>query len=577
MTQPSWGIALSVRRSRLLFPSVPLALLVLASGAWLGFFTAAKPDYDLEASPVARIFALSRLESFPGTETAVRSPFGEAQLAGYTFLTRAFDRQEPIAAVREAVVVAGILTTALLWMLLRRLELPRWAATTAVVVLTVSPLAIGLHRLVVIENLAVLWSLAAFVVICSPARRPPLAHDLLAALFLLFAVLTSPLALAFVPAAAWLLLCRREGKRVVLTAVVFEAGLGIAFGPAAGLFRPGLPDTAQPGIGGWLALDPALVAVGALAFAAGILVHRLRPWALSVALLALSLLWQGVPRSAVLATGLPIIALLVAGALSAVPKTRPRPTHRRSTRRRRLRPVLAIAVLIVGTTASWVSGFVKLEAGERTPSALAQARKWLLDNASGSRVLTDDAGWAELAAAGWPTASLEPVSECETSCPIAEWMVTVSPRSAVLLARPVAIFDEVQISRLTSGELPAPRGEQLSRSRVGSVLADSSRVIAEGDTAGLLRWGRVDPRLLTTLAEFAMIGQIRVSALPAVPGEDAADQPRRQAVIVGDADRSTRFFLTQRGVLRPLSVAPVPGGVLVTYPPLPPSGLLDTP
>jgi intracellular septation protein A len=577
MTQPSWGIALSVRRSRLLFPHTLLALLVLASGVRLGFFNAARPDYDLEASPVARVFALSRLESFPGNETSGRSPFGEAQLAGYTFLTRAFDRQEPIAGVREAVVVAGILSTALLWVLLRRLEMPRWAAATAVVVLAVSPLAIGLHRLVVIENLAVPWILAALVVICSPHREPPLAHDLLAALYLLFAVLTSPLALAFVPAAAWLMLRRREGKRVVLTALVFEAGLGLAFGPAAGLLRPGLPDTAQPGIGGWLTLDPALVAIGAFAVAVSVFVHRLRPWALSVALLALALLWQGTPRPGVLAMLLPIIALLVAGSLSAVPDTRPRPSHRRSTRRRRLRPLFAIAILVAGTMASWVSGFVKLEAGERTPSALAQARKWLLDNASGSRVLTDDAGWAELAAAGWPTGSLDLVSNCETSCPAAEWMVTVSPRSAMLLARPVAIFDEVQIARLTAGELPAPQGEQLSRSRVGTVLADSSRVIAEGDTAGLLRWGRVDPRLLTTLAALAMIGQIQVGALPEVPGEDAADQPRRQAVITGDPDRSTRFFLTQRGVLRPLSVMPVPGGVLVTYPPLPPNGLLDSP
>jgi len=575
MTQPSWGIALSVRRSRLLFPHTLLALLVLASGVRLGFFDAARPDYDLEASPVARALALSRLESFPGNETTGRSPVGEAQLAGYAFLTRAFDRQEPIAAVREAVVVAGILSTVLLWVLLRRLEMPRWAAAAAVVVLAVSPLALGLHRLVLIENLAVVWLLAALVVICSPHRRPPLSHDLLAALFLLFAVLTSPLALAFAPAAAWLMLRRREGKRVVVTALVFEAGLGLAFGPAAGLLRPGLPDTAQPGIGGWLALDPALVAIGALAVAAGVFVHRLRPWALSVALLAPALLWQDAPG--VLAMLLPIIALLVAGSLSAVPKTRPRPSHRRSTRRHRLRPVFAIAILVAGTMASWVSGFVKLEAGERTPSALAQARKWLLDNASGSRVRTDDAGWAELAAAGWPTGSLDLVSDCETSCPAADWIVTVSPRSAVLLARPVAIFDEVQIARLTTGELPAPQGEQLSRSRAGSVLADSSRVITEGDTAGLLRWGRVDPRLLTTLATFAMIGQLQVSALPAVPGEDAADQPRRQAVITGDPDRATRFFLTQRGVLRPLSVTPVPGGILVTYPPLPPSGLLDSP
>jgi hypothetical protein len=577
MTQPSWGITLSVRRSRLPFPHTLLVLLVLASGVRLGFFTAAKPDYDLEAAPVARVLAFSRLESFPGRESIASSPFGEAQLAAYTFLTRAFDRQEPITAVREAVVVAGILSTALLWVLLRRLETPRWAAATAVVVLAVSPLALGLRRVVLIENLAVPWTLAAFVVICSPPRKPRLTHDLCAALFLFFAVLTSPLALAFVPAAAWLMLRRREGSRVVLTALVFEAALGVAFGPAAGFLRPGLPDTARPGAGDWLALDPALVAIGAFALAAGVFVHRLRPWALSVALLALALPWRNVPGPGVLALLLPILVLLAAGALSSVPKPRPPPSHRRSPRRRRLRPLVAVAILAVGTLVSWAGGFGKLEAGERTPSALAQARNWLLDNASGSRVLTDDAGWAELAAAGWPAASLELVSDCETGCPAADWMVTVSPRSAVLPAKPVAIFDEVQIARLTMGELPASPGEQLSRSRVGGMLADSSRVIAEGDTAALLRWGRVDPRLLTTLAMFAMMGQIQVGALPEVPGEDAADQPRRQAVIIGDADRGTRFFVGRRGVLRPLSVTPVPGGVLVTYPPLPPSGLLDTP
>ena len=162
-----------------------------------------------------------------------------------------------LAAVRETMLVAAVLGALLLWFLARRLGLTRWAAAAAVLLLAASPLALGLQRLVVVEHLAAVWALGALVLITKPDAR--IRHDVLAAVCLLAAVLTSPLALFFLPAAGWLLV-RRAPVRAALVAVLLNLGLGIAFGPAAGILRPHLAAAgrplgrrlgrARPGVGG---------------------------------------------------------------------------------------------------------------------------------------------------------------------------------------------------------------------------------------------------------------------------------------------------------------------------------------
>jgi hypothetical protein len=554
---------------------------------------AGKPLLDVEASPVAHVFALSQGQSVPGYRGVGASPLGSIQLAGYTFLTRAFERHPPITAVREAVVAASIAGAALLWILARRLGMPRWAATSAVILLAVSPLAVGLQRVVLVENLAVVWALAALVLICSPRRNPPLVQDLLVALFLLLAVLTSPLALALVPTAVWLMMRHREPVRVVATAVAFELGLGIALGPAAGALGPDLAGLPHAGIGDWLTRDPVFLAIAGIAALLSFLVATLRPIGLGVLLVSGVLLWPGVPRPGVLAMLLPLSTLLVAGVLHAG-QARTRPTGRHWVAHRGYSTPMAIGVwvMIAAITASWVQGFDRLRVDQRASPPLADANKWLRDNAPGSRLLTDDAGWVELAATGWPRGALVLPSACSTACPPVAWVLTTPAMLAqrqrfpafdglLAKAKPAATFgsaaDRVEISSLpAAGTTPGLTGEQSARARAGAALASSARITAEGETAGLLRQGRVDPRLLMTIAAFAALQPVRIVAFPGLAGEDTADQPRRQALLAGASVQLTRFFQGQLDVYRPASVTTVPGGnVLVTYPPFPPVGLLS--
>jgi hypothetical protein len=582
----------SAEGNRLLSIAALLALIALTGGLRLVYLAASKPLLDVEASPVAQVFALSQGESVPGDRSGGASPLGSLQLAGYTFLTRAFERHPPITAVREAVVAASIAGAALLWILARRLGMPSWAATSAVILLAVSPLAIGLQRVVLVEDLAVVCALAALVLICSPRRNPPLVQDLLVAVLLLLAVLTSPLALALVPTAAWLMVRHREPVRVVATAVAFELGLGIALGPAAGALRPDLAGLNNAGIGDWLTRDPVLLAIAGIAALLSFLVATLRPIGLGVLLVSGVLLWPGAPRPGVLAMLLPLATLLVAGVLHAG-QARTRPTGRHWVGHRGYSTPMAIGVwvMVASITASWVQGFDRLSVDQRASPPLTEANKWLRENASGARLLTDDAGWVELAATGWPSGALVLPSACATVCPPLAWVLTTPamlaqrrrfPAVDGLLARaqPAAGFgspgDRVEIFRLPAAPAtPVLTDEQSARARAGTMLASSPRITAEGETVMFLWQGRVDPRLLSTIASFASRQPVRIVALPGFAGEDAADQPRRQALLAGAPGPLTRFFQGQRDVYRPASVTAVPSvGVLVAYPPFPPVGLL---
>ena len=105
-------------------------------------------------------------------------------------------------------------------------------------------------------------------------------------------------------------------------------------------------------------------------------------------------------------------------------------------------------------------------------------------------------------------------------------------------------------------------------------LQASARITFTPDAAALLRAGRVDPRLIATIAALAALQPVRVTAFPEVPGEDPAGQPRRRVLLTGGEDGVAAFYTGQRDLFRPSSVVRTGGGVLVTYPLFAPPGLL---
>ncbi len=572
---------------RLLSLDIVLALLALAAGLRVLYLAAPEPALPTEAATVAHAYALGTLTSFADAGGAGVSPFGWVQLATATMVSDAFGRSATaLAAVRETVLVATLAGAVLMWVLGRRLGLTRWAAAAAVLLLAASPLALGLQRLVVVEHLAAAWALGALVLITR--RRARIRHDIAAAGCLLAAVLTSPLALFFLPAAGWLLV-RRAPVRAALVVVLLNLGLGIAFGPAASLLRPHLAAATRPSVADWAALDPVWVALSAAGLLAALAVPAMRPLAATGLLLAGTLLVPGVPDTAVLALVVPVTPLLLAGVAQAVPRRRA-PAHSGSTGHRRIAPVLAAGALAAALAVSWGAGYPALRPALDRGGPLAAARDWLQANASGSRLLVDDAAWAELANAGWPTGLLAPPTTCARTCPPAEWAVFTGDETGLRQrypaldgvfagAGPTARFGSgatrVTVWRL--GLPPADPGappEAPARAHAGEALTASARIALTSDAAAVLREGCVDPRLITTIAALAAVQPVGIAAFPEVPGEDAAGQPRRRVLLTGHEDGTTAFYTGQRELFRPATVARTAGGVLVTYPLFAPPGLL---
>ncbi|WP_410598791.1 glycosyl transferase [Amycolatopsis sp. lyj-90] len=577
---------------RLLSIDVVLTLLVVTGGVRVLDLASTAPAPATEPATVAHVFALSHLTPFTGSGGTGTSPFGWAQLAGYALVSRAFERNlVPVTAVRETMVVAAVLCAVLLWILARRLGLPFWAATTAVVLMAVSPLAIGLQRVAIVEHLAVTWVLAALVLAATPRERARPWHDVLAALCLLAAVLTAPLALLALPAAGWLLVRRREDSRVAFTAVVFTLGLGIAFGPAGPALRPGLPEPGPPGIAAWVALDPVFVVLSMVAIVAGMVLPRTRPLAVSALLIAAVLALPAIPVELPLALLIPLTPLLIAEVAATVAVGRRPAGHRLVPMRHPVSALVLAAVLTLVSIAGWVHGFSRLSSAPSGGVALTQAREWLRDNASGAVVLVDDASWTELAAHGWPTGSLITIGSCAATCATPEWAVLTAsgqrdgprfPAASAFLAgtAKVAVFgsgpDAVTVSRV--GESADPLGENEesgARTRAGAALASSKQVQCEGRTRDALSAGQVDPRLIATVAALATFQPVRLVDFPSATGEVAAGQPLRRLVVSGNDEAAIADFYTgQRATFEPASVTRVPGGVLVTYPLFPPPGLL---
>jgi hypothetical protein len=584
---PGPGIRTSAAH-RLLSLDIVLALLALTGGLRVLYLAAPDPALPSEAATVAHAYALGHLTSFADAGGAGVSRFGWLQLGAWTMVSDAFGRSATaLAAVRETMLVAAVVTAVLLWFLARRLGLTHWASAAAVLFVAVSPLALGLQRLVLVEHLAVAWALGALVLITRPGAR--IRHDVVAAVCLLAAVLTSPLALLFLPAAGWLLV-RRAPVRAALVTVLLNLGLGIAYGPAGGVLQPHLAAAGRPTAADWAALDPAWAVLSAVALVAALAFAALRPFAVSGLLLAATLLVPGVQHTAVLALLLPVTPLLLAGVAQAVTRRRT-PAHLSDTgRARRTRLTLAAVAAVAAVAVGWSSGYPALQPSTDRSGPLAEAQKWLRDNASGSWLLVDDAAWAELANAGWPTGMLASPAACAVSCPPAEWAVFSGDvtglrerypalDTALTGAGTTAVFG-TRDRRVTVRRLglpppdPSAPPEAPARAHAGAALTASARISLAPDAAAVLRQGRADPRLIATIAALSALQPVTVAAFPEVSGEDPAGQPRRRVLLTGGEDGVSAFYTGQRDLFRPASVTRTEAGVLVTYPLFAPTGLL---
>ncbi len=370
-------------------------------------------------------------------------PLGWIQIAGFTTVTGAFEwAPSAIAAGRVFMLVAAMVSVALIWVLARRLEMRRGSAAVAALLFSLSPLALFYQRQVFLDNIEVMWVLAAFVLALSPRRR--LWAFAGSGGCLALAALSKETALLLLPGLALLVWQRVDHRTRAFCLSLFTAflvlggGTYLLFAALRGelLAGPGhdsieqavrfqllsrggsgsVFDPASPAhavLSSWLFRDSWLPLGGLASSVPLLVVRRLRPIAVTVAVQALLLLRHGYLPNPYVIAALPFCALTLAGLGDVLWHLRPgdRALAKWSSSRmldvgRRIGPVLAVACLAAftaGVAPSWVHGDVEAV----TTDAVAPYRKaetWALAHIPAhERLIVDSTMWVDLAAGKFGT------------------------------------------------------------------------------------------------------------------------------------------------------------------------------
>ncbi|AEH11648.1 MULTISPECIES: glycosyltransferase family 39 protein [Protofrankia] len=276
-------------------------------------------------------------------------PFGGWLLiAVYTTLTHAFERAPTaVAAARECMFVVHLVSCALLYLLARRLALRRVFSAAAVLLFSLAPLAVWYQRMAFLDNIAVMWVLAALVCAASPRRSAGAA--IWAGVFMAFAFWSKETTLILLPAVYLLLRQNRDRRNwrfvrqnflgfltvicglYVLYAVIknelFEGASHVSLigatrwqlfdRPASGsLLNADSSTRSMANL--WLEIDPYLLCAGVIAAFPALFVRRLRVVAILLLIQLAFMFRNGYMPYAYVTAMLPFAALCVAGMLDAL-------------------------------------------------------------------------------------------------------------------------------------------------------------------------------------------------------------------------------------------------------------------
>jgi hypothetical protein len=362
------------------------------------------------------------------------APGGWIQIALWSMLTNGFDRYDSaIGFGNECMLIAALVSTALVFALGRRLGFTRLGACGAALLFGLSPLAVLYGRWTFLDSIVTPWLLAAFVLALSP-RRTILAGTG-AALCFAMAALTKETVLVLLPALVWAL-WRHSDPRNRAQVVAVAAGAGallMAMYPLFALFKgelfegPGhnslvgtavwqlagressgsllaADSTMRQMFDGWLEQDRLLLIGGLLSVPAAVAARRLRPIALVLILGWLLMLRGGyVPFMHVL-TLVPWSALLIAGAMEVVAGRLPTretgalTSHHRPGRRPWRIALASVAAggVLVSAVVSWPARLEPMMTTSELP-AMRSAELWVADNVPRDKVLVvHDSIWVDL-------------------------------------------------------------------------------------------------------------------------------------------------------------------------------------
>jgi hypothetical protein len=352
-------------------------------------------------------------------------PLGWVQIAGWTWLTQAFDRADlSVLAGREAMAVAKVISAGLLYVLARRLGLARAFACVAVVLFAFSPLAVEFQRSVYLDNVAIPWLLGAFVLAASPRKH--LAAAAGSAICFAIAVLSKETTLILLPALGLMLWQTNDvrTRRLALTiaGTLFAALVALypLYAVLKGELFPGddhvsllwsahwqlfsrpssgslldASSAARDVVDSWLRLDKVLVATSLVALPFALITRRIRPIGVALAIQLVMMLRDGyLPYPYIIAIA-PFAALVVAGVAD--------------TAWREWRHVLSAKVgMIVAAVAAvaflvpvWGSALYR-QSDQNLSAPTRQTVEWLTTNASrDSTLVVEDSIWVDLVESGW--------------------------------------------------------------------------------------------------------------------------------------------------------------------------------
>lgn len=372
-------------------------------------------------------------------------PLGWIQLALLTWIPAALSPESmTVGTMRAAMLVISAVSAVLVYVIGRRLSLPRWAAGLGMVLFGLSPLSVVLQREIFLDNLAVMWTLLAFALAASPSRH--LWHHFGAGIAAATAVLTKETMLFVLPAVLITMWrhSHRDTRKFALTGAVTACALiGLSYPlfallkgellPGSGhvslwdgikyqMTRPGSGFILDQGSGSWgvlqswLYYDRVLI-VGGLA--GGLLLLVTWRWSVTaralagpsfaVVILALvAMRPSGYLPAMYVIQALPFLALVLAGGTASVAhavlrRWRSEAEHRYLTGGRyALAAVLAISAGAY-VVPRWYDGDrTAVTADANAPYRAAS--EWLsteVPDPGDTRVLVDDALWLDLVHAGY--------------------------------------------------------------------------------------------------------------------------------------------------------------------------------
>ncbi|MFJ4242061.1 ArnT family glycosyltransferase [Streptomyces iakyrus] len=372
-------------------------------------------------------------------------PLGWIQIAVLTWIPALISPESmTVGTMRAAMLVISGISAVLVYVLGRRLALPRWAAALGMVLFGLSPLSVVLQREIFLDNLAVMWTLLAFTLAASPSRH--LWHHFGAGIAAATAVLTKETMLVVLPAlflTMWRHSHRDTRKFAITGAVTACALIGFSYPlfallkgellPGAGhvslwdgvkyqMTRPGSGFILDQGSGSWGVLQSWLyydkvLPLGGLAGALLLLLtwrwsvtaRALAGPALAVAIFAaLALRPNGYLPAMYVIQALPFLALVLAGGTASVAhavlsRWRSEAEKRYvSVSRYALAAVLALAAGAYVVPRWYDGAHTAVTTDANAPYKAAS--KWLateVEDPERTRVLVDDALWLDLVHQGY--------------------------------------------------------------------------------------------------------------------------------------------------------------------------------